>query len=157
MEQLILHLIGDYLLQSDWMAVNKGRQTFPAFCHATLYSLPFLLIGSFPSVTIIWATHLLIDRLSLARYVVRTKNILLAPCSAGNREPMARRDMSAMGFRNSTPIWMIAFLTVAADNTLHLTINYLALGWLTSVQLKVVENQLVAYCDRLIPYSRSCK
>lgn len=130
MEQLILHLIGDYLLQSDWMAANKARRTFPAFCHASLYSLPFLLIGSPLSVSVIWATHLLIDRFSLARYVVQSKNVLLAPGFAGYRGRMARRGSPAMGFHNDTPVWMIAFLTVAADNTLHITINYLALAWL---------------------------
>ena len=27
MEQLILHLTGDYLLQSDWMALNKIKNS----------------------------------------------------------------------------------------------------------------------------------
>jgi len=130
MEQLILHLIGDYLMQSDWMAVNKSRRMFPAFCHATLYSLPFLLIGSSLAVFVIWATHLYIDRFALAKHVVRAKNVLLAPCFAGNRKQEHGRRVSPMGFYEDTPCWMIAFVTVVADNTLHLTINYAALSWL---------------------------
>jgi len=43
MEQLILHLTGDYLLQSDWMALNKIKSNRAAATHALVYSLPFLL------------------------------------------------------------------------------------------------------------------
>lgn len=130
MEQLILHLIGDYLLQSDWMAVNKARRTFPAFCHASLYSLPFLLVGSSLAVLAIWGTHLLIDRFTLAKYVVQAKNVVLAPSYVISRDQCAPEDAAAMGFLKDTPSWMIAFLTIVADNTLHLSINYAALRWL---------------------------
>jgi hypothetical protein len=46
-EQLILHLLGDYVTQSDWMARNKTKALLPAFWHAAVYSLPFLLVMSF--------------------------------------------------------------------------------------------------------------
>jgi hypothetical protein len=38
--QLILHLIGDYVTQSDWMAQRKTKSTWAAFVHATVYSMP---------------------------------------------------------------------------------------------------------------------
>jgi len=44
MEQLILHLTGDYLLQSDWMALNKIKNSRAAATHAFVYSIPFLLL-----------------------------------------------------------------------------------------------------------------
>jgi len=42
MLQLLAHLCGDYILQSDWMAQNKTKRSWPAFVHALLYSLCFL-------------------------------------------------------------------------------------------------------------------
>ena len=69
MEQLILHLIGDYLTQSDWMANNKTKKWTPAIIHAFVYSIPFLLIGSCYAVAIIFATHAVIDRFRLVKFL----------------------------------------------------------------------------------------
>lgn len=125
MEQLILHLIGDYLTQSDWMAQNKTKSTWAAFVHATIYSLPFLLIASWSAWFVIWATHLLIDRFRLARYAVFAKNCM-APASA--RKPWA--ECSGTGYHKDAPPWMAVWLLIAADNTLHLAINAAAIHFL---------------------------
>lgn len=132
MEQLILHLIGDYILQSDWMAINKGKRMFPAVCHVTFYSLSFLLIGSTVSVTVIWITHLLIDRFSLARYVVWIKNTILTPIwrVSGSVNFWTDNDIAKAGFHEDTPNWLRVVLTMIVDNSLHLAINYLALRYL---------------------------
>ena len=124
MEQLILHLIGDFVTQSDWMAREKIRRTWPALCHATLYSLPFLLIGTIQAVFVIWFTHLLIDRFALARYVVFAKNFL------GNPWP-TWDDCAATGYPSARPPWMAVWLLIVADNTIHLCCNYAALRYLT--------------------------
>lgn len=126
MLQLILHLIGDYVTQSDWMAQNKAKATWPALCHATVYSLPFLLIASWPAWLVIWSTHLVIDRFRLARYVCYLKNQLL--CPEGTEQAWA--DCSTTGYHKDTPPWLAVWLMIAADNTLHLAINYAALRWL---------------------------
>jgi hypothetical protein len=42
MTQLLAHLFGDYILQSDWMAQNKTKRSWPAFVHALIYSLCFV-------------------------------------------------------------------------------------------------------------------
>ncbi len=77
MEQLLAHLIGDYILQSHWMAENKTKAFWPAFVHALLYSLPFVLIApSGQAWGVIFFTHFLIDRYRLARYLVWAKNLL---------------------------------------------------------------------------------
>lgn len=122
MVQLILHLVGDYVTQSDWMANNKTKSTRAAFCHATVYSLPFLLIASIPAWLVIWSTHLLIDRFRLARYVVYAKN-WMSPVSTW--KPWA--ECSRTGYHKDTPPWLAVWLMIAADNTLHLAINYLAI------------------------------
>lgn len=122
--QLILHLFGDYVTQSDWMAQNKTKDTWAAVIHAGLYSVPFLLIGSHPAVWVIYLTHLLIDRFRLARYLVFAKNFL-------SPRPWPKwEDCKATGYPSTTPPWMAVWLMIAADNTIHLAINYAALRWL---------------------------
>ena len=75
MEQLLLHLIGDYITQTDWMARTKVRAIFAALTHAIVYSLPFLLLSpSLTAIAVIAVSHFLIDRFRLARYVVFAKN-----------------------------------------------------------------------------------
>jgi hypothetical protein len=77
MGQLILHLFGDYITQSDWMAQNKTKDSKAAFVHAAVYSLPFLLLTrSIPAMALIFFTHAAIDRFRLARYVVWAKNFI---------------------------------------------------------------------------------
>lgn len=123
MEQILFHLIGDYITQTDWMATEKTKKTFAAFCHATVYALPFLLIASPLAVFVIWITHLLIDRYRLARYVVFAKNWV-------TNTKLVWSDCQATGYPSQTPIWLSVWLLIIADNTLHLIINYLAIRWL---------------------------
>lgn len=123
MIQLLLHLIGDYITQSDWMANNKTKAGWPAWCHATVYSLPFLLLCDQWAFLVIWLTHFLIDRYRLARYVVFAKNFLGWPWPKWG-------DCKATGYPSERPAWLAVWLLIAADNTLHLAINYASLRWL---------------------------
>jgi hypothetical protein len=123
MEQLLLHLFGDYVAQSDWMARNKTKAMWPALCHAAVYSLPFLLIGSGTAVLVIFGGHLVIDRFRLARYVVWMKNWL----GPGHR-PWP--ECSTTGMPKDTPEWLAVWIRIAVDNTIHLVWNYAALRWL---------------------------
>jgi hypothetical protein len=142
MEQLILHLIGDYITQSDWMANGKTSKYVPAMAHATVYSLPFLLLRpSWTAFGVILVTHFFIDRFRLAKYVVWAKNRLV-PMSerkmqVGSAEegwtPVYRLDWSNCtntGYPDQTPAFLSVWLMIIADNTMHLTINYLALRYL---------------------------
>lgn len=123
MEQLLLHLIGDYVTQTDWMANEKTKQTWAAFCHATVYSLPFLLLTNSPiAIFIIWFSHLIIDRFRLARYVVFAKNWL-------TNKSLTWADCKGTGYPSQTQPWLAVWLMIIADNTIHLTINYIALRY----------------------------
>lgn len=121
MEQILLHLFGDYITQSDWMAKNKTKSTWAAFVHATTYSLPFLLIGSVPAFLVIWSTHLMIDRFRLARFVAYAKNVAMTP----NFPTWKECDLT--GYRNADSAWLTVWLLIITDNTMHLIINYFAL------------------------------
>jgi hypothetical protein len=124
MEQLLLHLIGDYITQTNWMATSKTKQTDAALLHAIVYGAPFwLLTSSWPALAVIIVTHFFIDRFRLARYVVFAKNWLTEP-------ELKWADCSTTGYHKDMPPWLAFWLLIIADNTLHLCINYSALRWL---------------------------
>jgi Protein of unknown function (DUF3307) len=122
-DQLLVHALGDYILQSDWMANNKTKHWWPALAHAAIYSLPFILFQpSAAAWLVIFGTHFLIDRYRLARYVVWTKNWL------GPNQPW--KDCAATGYPADRPAWLAVWLLIIADNVLHVAINGAALSWL---------------------------
>jgi hypothetical protein len=123
---ILAHLVGDYLLQTDWMAQEKTRRWAPALAHAGTYGLPFLVITRSPlALAVIVGTHAVVDRYRLAKHVCWAKN-QLAPAS--HRYPW--REGRATGYRDDAPMWMTVWLMIIADNTLHLLINVAAVRWL---------------------------
>lgn len=125
-DQLVCHTVGDYLLQSDWMAERKSRYALIALVHAVAYALPFLLLQpSIWAMLFIVGTHAVIDHLRLARYVVFAKNFL-APRWAWH--PWMR--CQATGYHIDRPAWLTTWLFIIADNTLHVICNGLALRYL---------------------------
>jgi hypothetical protein len=68
--QLILHLTGDYILQGQVVATKKTSSWRWASLHVALYMVPFLLfLRPSPLAFVVMAgTHLVIDRLRLAKY-----------------------------------------------------------------------------------------
>lgn len=124
MEQLLIHLWGDYITQTDWMANNKTKRNLAAFAHATVYTLPFLLLTqSLTALLVIGITHFYIDRYRLARYVLFTKNWI-------TDRTLKWADCNATGYHKDVPAWLSIWLMIIADNVLHLTINYAAIRWL---------------------------
>jgi hypothetical protein len=148
-DQLLAHAIGDYILQSDWMAQNKTKANLPAYVHAMTYSLLFLVFrpSIFAFLAIFW-THFFIDRYRLARYVVWAKNwmgpyyervaIAFNPGPHKYVEHQWRRknptpsfpECSATGYPTSAPPWLAVWLLIIADNICHVLINGLALRYL---------------------------
>ncbi len=123
-DQLLAHLVGDYVLQSDWMATQKTSRLSVATAHALCYSLPFLALRpSLAAWCVIVATHALIDRYRLARYVVWAKE-WLAPVRP---RPLAE---CPTGYSADKPAWLAVWLLIIADNTMHVAINGAALRWL---------------------------
>jgi hypothetical protein len=45
MHWIYAHLIGDYIIQNDWMAMNKKKSRIHCIVHVSTYMLPFLLCG----------------------------------------------------------------------------------------------------------------
>ena len=145
METLLCHLVGDYVLQSDWMASTKTKSVWAAVVHAFTYTLPFLVVTrSWKALLLIFLTHAVIDHFRLARYVCWAKNFLAprwikvdqdSPSgvvnSPGRNEAVVRNypwsDCQATGYGPDKPLWMSVWLLILADNTMHLLCNYLAI------------------------------
>jgi len=124
-DQLIAHAVGDYLLQSDWMATEKTQRSVAAAAHALVYTLPFALLTQSPAaLAFVAGSHFVIDRLRLARYVCWAKN-WIAPV-----RPAPWRECAGNGYAPDRPAWLTTWLLIIADNTLHACCNAAALRWL---------------------------
>lgn len=123
---VLAHLTGDYLIQSDWMAIEKTKRWWPAIVHGVTYTAPYALVTqSLPALLVIGLTHIVIDRYRLVRYVIWFSN-LLSPKSY--RHPWAQCTIT--GFHTSRPEWLAVTLMFVIDNTIHLLINTGAVLWL---------------------------
>lgn len=117
-DQLVAHAVGDYVIQSHWMATEKTKQHTAAAVHAVTYTMPFLLITqSVVALAVICGSHFLIDRYRLARYVVWLKNGPWLP-------------KTATGYQDDVPPWLSVWLLIAADNVMHVICNAAAILWL---------------------------
>ena len=121
MEQLLAHLVGDYIFQTDKQATLKRKDAWQCLAHALTYGIAFLLLH--PSAiawTIIVGTHFLIDHFGLARFVVRLKNSLGSWSTRNDYD-------TPTGYPATMPPFLSVWLLIIADNTMHLLINYVAL------------------------------
>lgn len=151
-DALLAHAIGDYLLQSHWMATEKVKRSVAAAAHALCYTLPFLLLTrDMRALAFIVGTHFVIDRWRLARYVVWAKNFLaprryIAESTLTAENPPLRRnapwsECKGTGYPRlaeatgptvapgENPVWLTVWLLIIADNVLHVCMNGLALRW----------------------------
>ncbi len=149
--QLLAHLFGDYVLQSDWMAMNKSKRTWPCLVHVLLYTSMFLFITtSWKALLVIGGVHFILDRWPIIiRRLIWLKNHIgpgfkyvpfekagitgyydtIYQESVGN-PTYINKDEDINGFKprlNYITIW----LYIITDNLLHIATNYLALTYLT--------------------------
>jgi hypothetical protein len=121
MPELLAHLWGDYALQTERMALRKTVSWGWATIHAATYTLPFFFITlDARSLFVIFITHVVIDRLAIARRLVIWRNVWDI---RGSGESFN----ATTGFSEKIPAWLAFWLTVIVDNTLHLTINHWAI------------------------------
>lgn len=141
-DQLLAHAIGDYILQSDWMATEKTKKSIAALAHVATYGLPFLFFRpSWTAYAVIVGTHFIIDRWRLARFVVWIKNFLgprrlqVVQLLDGSEKEWNVHNppwisCKATGYPHTAPIWLSVWLLIIADNIMHVVINGLALKYL---------------------------
>lgn len=119
MLQLIFHLIGDYLIQNDWMALNKKKLTWigelACQIHCITYALPFLFIASPFQVFLIYLSHYLIDRTNIVAWFLAIRNGVF--------------HTKNFGFSMERPALISVWLFIITDNVFHIIGNYLILKY----------------------------
>ena len=61
---IICHLIGDYVLQTDFIAKTKGTNWYHLFVHCGLYVGPFIVVFGFSwKILFLLTAHMIVDPL----------------------------------------------------------------------------------------------
>lgn len=70
----LAHLIGDYLIQNDWMAKNKKISSVICVIHSSVYILPFLFCGlKWWQLLAIASQHFVQDRSNFILWLMKIK------------------------------------------------------------------------------------
>ena len=106
------------------MAISKKDSLIVATIHAATYSIPFLFLTepSILAIALIISSHAVIDRFSLAKYIVFAKNCLAPTLPTWS-------ECKATGYPSDTPAWLAVWLLIVADNAMHIIMNALALQY----------------------------
>ena len=103
------HFVGDFILQSDYHAVNKSKSNLALFEHVLFYSLPLTLIGFLIPVSIAWI---------IANAVMHAAV-----------DYVTSRITSKLWQQNKRH-WF--FVTIGADQSLHFTCLFVSYLWLVN-------------------------
>jgi hypothetical protein len=106
MEQLLAHLVGDYVFHFGWLARQKCLKLRWALLHGLIYSLPFLLFchATIQQVAVIAVLHGIQDH-----WLWKT---------VGDGKHMKGLEPA---------------VTIVRDNTLHMLLNWVILGGLVKI------------------------
>lgn len=107
---LLAHLIGDYLLQTEWMAKYKAERWRPLLAHCFVYTLVVAVVAylfipgglSWWAIGLIFVSHVILDRRGFIRFWHRR----------------------IMGVTNDQGKWLM----IMADQIFHLIILAVAIG-----------------------------
>lgn len=110
------HLVGDYLLQTDWQAIGKKKSSWICLVHVALYMLPFLLTSLvWWQLFLIAAQHFIQDRTGFVVWMMKAKG-------SGEFAKPPMGPWSIVLTDNIIHIlWMAA---VASDGAVHLMKTY---------------------------------
>jgi len=123
MNELLAHLVGDYILQNNWEAQNKTKKWLPALSHVVKYTAAFVPVTrNWKALAIIGGTHLVLDHYRVAIPLSWAKNNILVP---SEEKYDYTRDNA--GYAPETPPWLSTWLMIITDNTLHMIINHVAI------------------------------
>ena len=78
---LVAHLFGDWILQTDWQARNKGDRWIALLAHVVIYHAVILVVmlyflgsrpGVYVAVLLLALTHILLDRKHTTLWLMQT-------------------------------------------------------------------------------------
>lgn len=108
MNWFIGHLVGDYLLQNDWMAMGKKSSTFICSVHCLLWTLAVYFCQAADRPWPIW-----------------TLPILFLTHFAQDRTELVRWWMEHKGQRGFASVPMAPWSLIVVDNVLHLFVLWI--------------------------------
>jgi len=74
MHWIYAHFIGDYLIQTDFMALNKKKSAWICLLHVVTYMLPFVFCGMmWWQLLLIAAQHYVIDHTDVVLWLMHAK------------------------------------------------------------------------------------
>lgn len=123
MTQILLHLLGDFFLQNDWMATNKATYSregwIACIIHCLLYAIPFgICYGNAYIFLLVLITHFLVDKFTLARFVTKFINW------RWERDWGGTNYSHDLGFDHERPPYITVWIHIIRDNTIHIAGNY---------------------------------
>lgn len=85
-EAIVGHLVGDYLLQNDYLALNKKRSSFHCTVHCLIWTACVVLFSQWPLWTGVplFVTHFIQDRTAIITWymdAVGQQAFRTGPCS----------------------------------------------------------------------------
>jgi hypothetical protein len=137
---IIAHFVGDWLLQSDWMALNKSKSFQALWCHVTVVGLTLFAWSLTQSWTLQmavaftfmnWGLHLVTDAFT-SQLTSRLWFIDLKP-AVFKWEEMKHYENKWTDFYHVTfkPTRHWFFVTIGFDQVLHYAAYAATLSWLT--------------------------
>ncbi len=151
---VLAHLVADFVLQNDWIALNKGRGGRTGFAalavhggHVGFCLIPAVLAFGLPGlvyVALVVGSHMAVDRWKVAatrRAIANAQDLARHRAAAGAAADASRSQLGAAW----TPIPGLLFL---ADQVLHLTIAIV--GWLVILEGTALVPQFVDFANAVL-------
>ena len=68
---VMCHIVGDYLFQTDYMAMEKGKDWYILFVHCVCYCVPFAIVfGIDYRLMLIFISHIVADALKARWHMI---------------------------------------------------------------------------------------
>jgi len=130
-EMLLGHLVGDYLLQNNWMAIGKTKHNgigwLACTVHCFLYSLAVCLLmwqWTMAWFAVVFLSHFVLDKFGLPEKYLKLINGRSLERFMNNQEN--KQYTPYIGLRAGFTV----FVYVVVDNSMHLLIMWAAWHWL---------------------------
>ena len=145
---LLCHFSGDYIFQTDWMAMNKSKKTFNCLVHCLIYTACFTVLTlSWKALLFIGVTHFILDRwpviikrmiwfknhfptMKYPPYVYCNTTGYYDDSPYNTRNPEKERGEPFYGtWGKPRHFFITIWLYIISDNVLHLICNLIAFLW----------------------------
>ena len=133
-QMLLGHLVGDYLLQNEYLAINKSKKTLKgwltALIHCLIYTFAvclFMWNAQLIWILAVFCSHFFIDKFALGeKYMKYVKGSGLRDYIDDVNHTYTRTWMDDSEGQRMLTGGFRAFVYAVTDNTMHLVLMYIA-------------------------------